>query len=61
MSEASGERGIKTKVVRVALEELVARSQPQRTKQGTSAFTPPTSQEPTTTTQTEKRPEDADR
>ena len=33
ISEASGERGIKTKVVRVALEGLVTKGQAQRTKQ----------------------------
>ncbi|MGP4009890.1 hypothetical protein [Streptomyces sp. 4N124] len=38
LSQAHPERGIKTKVVRVTLEGLVAKSQAQRTKQGASVF-----------------------
>ncbi|MGY3206306.1 hypothetical protein ACVW19_006903 [Streptomyces sp. TE5632] len=41
ISEASEEPGIKTKVVRVTLEGLVAKSQAQRTKQGASVFYTP--------------------
>ena len=38
LGKAHPERGIKTKVVRVTLEGLVAKSQAQRTKQGASVF-----------------------
>ncbi|WP_405560967.1 hypothetical protein OHV08_47515 [Streptomyces canus] len=38
LGQAHPERDIKTKVVRVTLEGLVARSQAQRTKQGSSVF-----------------------
>ncbi|WP_435886596.1 hypothetical protein [Streptomyces hirsutus] len=59
---AHPERDIKTKVVRVTLEGLVAKSQAQRTKQGASVYyTAPATPEPTAATQAEKRPEDADR
>ncbi|WGD44744.1 hypothetical protein [Streptomyces cathayae] len=62
LGQAHPERGIKTKVVRVTLEGLVAKSQAQRTKQGTSVFyTAPAAPEPTTAAQAEKRPADADR
>ncbi|MGY3206302.1 hypothetical protein [Streptomyces sp. TE5632] len=62
LGQAHPERGIKTKVVRVTLEGLVAKSQAQRTKQGASVFyTAPAAPEPTTATQAETRPEDASR
>ncbi|WP_406729226.1 hypothetical protein WJ438_38330 [Streptomyces sp. GD-15H] len=55
LGQAHPERGIKTKVVRVTLEGLVAKSQAQRTKQGASVFyTAPAAQ-------AETRPADADR
>ncbi|PAZ10477.1 hypothetical protein CLM62_40665 [Streptomyces sp. SA15] len=38
LGQAHPERGIKTNVVRTTLENLVARAQAQRTKQGTSVF-----------------------
>ncbi|MFI1376059.1 hypothetical protein ACH4UY_29135 [Streptomyces longwoodensis] len=38
LSKAHPERGIKTSVVRASLENLVARSQAHRTKQGSSVF-----------------------
>ncbi|MFB7460742.1 hypothetical protein [Streptomyces sp. NPDC056188] len=38
LGEAHPDRGIKTNVVRTTLENLVARSQAQRSKQGTSVF-----------------------
>ncbi|MFD0210870.1 hypothetical protein ACFVH9_17465 [Streptomyces hirsutus] len=38
LGQAHPERGIKTRVVRVTLEELVARSQARRTKQGASVY-----------------------
>ena len=59
LGQAHPERGIKTKVVRVTLEGLVAKSQAQRTKQGSSVFyTAPDVPEPTTTSPTEAQPED---
>ncbi|MGJ3558099.1 hypothetical protein ACR6C2_00725 [Streptomyces sp. INA 01156] len=62
LGQAHPERGIKTKVVRVTLEGLVAKSQAQRTKQGTSVFyTAPAAPEPTTAAQAETRPEDTGR
>ncbi|MER6113805.1 hypothetical protein [Streptomyces hirsutus] len=62
LSQAHPERDIKTKVVRVTLEGLVAKSQAQRTKQGASVYyTSPATPEPTTATQAETHPEDADR
>ncbi|MFJ3421840.1 hypothetical protein ACIPN8_36480 [Streptomyces sp. NPDC086082] len=62
LSQAHPERGIKTKVVRVTTEGLVAKSQAQRTKQGASVFyTAPTAPKPATTPQTEKKPESTDR
>ncbi|WP_406465076.1 hypothetical protein OH768_53960 [Streptomyces sp. NBC_01622] len=48
LGQAHPERGIKTKVVRVTLEGLVAKSQAQRTKQGASVYyTAPDATEPT--------------
>ncbi|MEU3550039.1 hypothetical protein [Streptomyces longwoodensis] len=44
LSKAHPERGIKTSVVRTSLENLVARSQARRTKQGSSVFYSVTSQ-----------------
>ncbi|MFJ4551215.1 hypothetical protein ACIP4X_18635 [Streptomyces sp. NPDC088817] len=47
LGEAHPDRGIKTNVVRTTLENLVARSQAQRSKQGTSVFyTAPHTREP---------------
>ncbi|MFD4953596.1 hypothetical protein [Streptomyces sp. NPDC058451] len=49
LGEAHPDRGIKTNVVRTTLENLVARSQAQRSKQGTSVFyTAPHAPEPET-------------
>ncbi|MFD0229311.1 hypothetical protein ACWGPD_25295 [Streptomyces hirsutus] len=62
LGQAHPERDIKTKVVRVTLEGLVAKSQAQRTKQGASVYyTAPAAPEPTAATQTETRPEDTGR
>ncbi|MEV8547642.1 hypothetical protein [Streptomyces sp. NPDC051572] len=62
LSQAHPERGIKTKVVRVTLEGLVAKSHAQRTKQGASVYyTAPTAPEPTVTPQAEEKPDDTDR
>ncbi|MFE9259171.1 hypothetical protein [Streptomyces sp. NPDC006879] len=38
LDQAHPERGVKTKVVRITLESLVARNRAQRTKQGSSVF-----------------------
>ena len=62
LSQAHPERGIKTKVVRVTTEGLVAKSQAQRTKQGASVFyTAPTAPKPATAPQTEKTSGSTDR
>lgn len=62
LSQAHPERNIKTKVVRVTTEGLVAKSQAQRTKQGASVFyTDPTAPKPATTSQTEKTSGSTDR
>jgi predicted metal-dependent hydrolase len=62
LSQAHPERGIKTKVVRVTTEGLVAKSKAQRTKQGASVFyTAPTAPEPKVTPQTEEKTDDTDR
>ncbi|MFF3932932.1 hypothetical protein [Streptomyces hirsutus] len=62
LGRAHPERDIKTKVVRVTLEGLVAKSQAQRTKQGASVYyTAPATPEPTTATQAETHPEDTGR
>ncbi|MFJ9588658.1 hypothetical protein [Streptomyces acidicola] len=54
LSQAHPERDIKTKVVRVTLEGLVAKSHAQRTKQGSSVYyTAPHTQEPATPPQDE--------
>ncbi|MGY4929404.1 hypothetical protein [Streptomyces sp. 900105755] len=55
------ERDIKTKVVRVTLEGLVAKSQAQRTKQGSSVFyTAPDAPGPAAAPQAEEKPESTD-
>ncbi|KUN60419.1 hypothetical protein AQJ46_38105 [Streptomyces canus] len=56
LGQAHPERDIKTKVVRVTLEGLVARSQAQRTKQGSSVFY--TAPEAETKPGAEAQPED---
>ncbi|WP_329240791.1 hypothetical protein OG223_53155 [Streptomyces sp. NBC_01478] len=62
LGQAHPERDIKTKVVRVTLEGLVAKSQAQRNKQGASVYyTAPEAAEPTAVAQAEKQPEDTDR
>ncbi|MGW3109478.1 hypothetical protein [Streptomyces sp. NPDC001100] len=62
LGQAHPERDIKTKVVRVTLEGLVAKSKAQRTKQGASVYyTSPASPEPTAAPQTEEKPEGSDR
>ncbi|MFG2733087.1 hypothetical protein [Streptomyces canus] len=58
LGKAHPERDIKTKVVRVTLEGLVARSQAQRTKQGSSVFY--TAPEAETTPEAGAQPEDTD-
>ncbi|KUM68081.1 MULTISPECIES: hypothetical protein [Streptomyces] len=61
LDQAHPERGIKTKVVRVTLEGLVAKSQAQRTKQGSSVFyTAPDAPEPAVAPQAEEKPEGTD-
>lgn len=61
LSQAHPERGIKTKVVRVTLEGLVAKSLAQRTKQGHSVFyTSPEAPEPTAAPPAEEQPEGTD-
>ncbi|SDE24203.1 hypothetical protein SAMN05216505_12226 [Streptomyces prasinopilosus] len=62
LGQAHPERDIKTKVVRVTLEGLVAKSQAQRTKQGASVYyTAPATPGPTAAAQAETHPEDTDR
>ncbi|WP_405671018.1 hypothetical protein [Streptomyces canus] len=56
LGQAHPERDIKTKVVRVTLEGLVARSQAQRTKQGSSVYY--TAPEAETTPAAEAQPEE---
>ncbi|MFF4864599.1 hypothetical protein ACFY3J_23275 [Streptomyces sp. NPDC001231] len=57
LGQAHPDRGIKTNVVRTTLENLVARSQAQRSKQGTSVFyTAPNPPEPTAAPKTEAQP-----
>ncbi|MFJ5898766.1 hypothetical protein ACIQFZ_25580 [Streptomyces sp. NPDC093064] len=61
LGQAHADRDIKTTVVRTTLENLVARSQAQRSKQGTSVFyTAPNPPEPTTASKTEAQPEPAE-
>ncbi|MFJ9250754.1 hypothetical protein [Streptomyces sp. NPDC101776] len=62
LSKAHPERTIKTKVVRVTTEGLVAKSQAQRTKQGNSVFyTAPAASAPVAVSGTEGQPEGTDR
>jgi hypothetical protein len=62
LSKTHPERDIKTKVVRVTLEGLVAKSKAQRTKQGASVYyTAPDAPEPTTAPSAEQKPEGTDR
>ncbi|KUO14380.1 hypothetical protein [Streptomyces dysideae] len=62
LGQAHPQRDIKTKVVRVTLEGLVAKSQAQRTKQGTSVYyTAPDAPEPTAASQDKEQPEDTER
>jgi hypothetical protein len=61
LGQAHPDRGIKTNVVRTTLENLVARTQAQRTKQGTSVFyTAPNVPKQATPAQTEEQPAPAD-
>ncbi|MER5915816.1 hypothetical protein ABT124_36745 [Streptomyces sp. NPDC001982] len=61
LGQAHPERGIKTKVVRVTLEGLVAKSQAQRTKQGASVYyTAPNGPEPAAASQAETQPDGTD-
>jgi hypothetical protein len=58
LGKAHPERGIKTKVVRVTLEGLVAKSKAQRTKQGASVYyTSPDAPKPTAAPSAEEKPE----
>ncbi|TLS47052.1 hypothetical protein FE633_05660 [Streptomyces montanus] len=63
LGQAQPDRSIKTTVVRTSLEGLVAKSQAQRTKQGSSVFyTAPEASDapkPTASSQTETQPEKA--
>ncbi|WP_031487600.1 hypothetical protein [Streptomyces bicolor] len=60
LSQAHPDRGIKTTVVRTSLENLVARNQAQRTKQGSSVFyTAPNPPEPTAAPEAEPQAETA--
>ncbi|MFF4758306.1 hypothetical protein [Streptomyces sp. NPDC001292] len=57
LGQAHPDRGIKTNVVRTTLENLVARSQAQRSKQGTSVFyTAPNPPEPKAAPKAEAQP-----
>ncbi|GEC10768.1 hypothetical protein SSP24_84230 [Streptomyces spinoverrucosus] len=60
LSQAHPDRGIKTNVVRTTLENLVARSQAQRAKQGSSVYyTAPSPTEPTAAPTSEAQAETA--
>ncbi|WP_225078776.1 hypothetical protein [Streptomyces sp. CoT10] len=60
LGQAHPDRDIKTNVVRTTLENLVARSQAQRSKQGTSVYyTAPNPPEPTAAPKAEAQPEPA--
>ncbi|MGC9542897.1 hypothetical protein [Streptomyces sp. UG1] len=62
LGQAHPERGIKTKVVRVTLEGLVAKGQALRTKQGASVFyTAPDVPEPATASPAGPQPQSAGR
>ncbi|MFJ4980203.1 hypothetical protein ACIP6X_33555 [Streptomyces coeruleorubidus] len=60
LNQAHPDREIATKVVRVTLEALVAKSQAERTKQGRSVFYTASAPEPTTASDAEAQPENAD-
>ncbi|MFF4603439.1 hypothetical protein ACFY12_11900 [Streptomyces sp. NPDC001339] len=61
LGKAHPDRRVKTTVVRTTIENLVARNQAQRTKQGASVFyTAPTPPEPATTSQTGTQPDAAE-
>ncbi|MFJ8467378.1 hypothetical protein [Streptomyces swartbergensis] len=59
LNQAHPDRDIATKVVRVTLEALVAKSQAERTKQGRSVFYTAPASEPTTAPDAEAQPENA--
>ncbi|WP_282703920.1 hypothetical protein [Streptomyces sp. CC219B] len=61
LGQAHPERQMTTKVVRVTLEGLVAKSQAERTKQGKSVFYTAPAPKPATAPETETQPEDTDR
>jgi hypothetical protein len=61
LGQANPERQITSKVVRVTLEGLVAKSQAERTKQGNSVFYTAPAPKPAPAVETESQPEDADR
>jgi len=62
LGQAHPERNIKTKVVRITTEGLVAKSQAQRTKQGASVFyTAAAAPVPATAPQDKEKPEGTDR
>lgn len=61
LGQAHPDRGIKTTVVRTTVENLVARNQAHRTKQGSSVFyTTPHPPEPTAAPKAETQPETAE-
>ncbi|MDG9710421.1 hypothetical protein [Streptomyces sp. DH10] len=59
LNQAHPDRDIATKVVRVTLEALVAKSQAERTKQGRSVFYTASAPEPTAASDAEAQPENA--
>ncbi|MFD6171222.1 BlaI/MecI/CopY family transcriptional regulator [Streptomyces coeruleorubidus] len=60
LNQAHPDRDIATKVVRVTLEALVAKSQAERTKQGRSVFYTASASEPTAASGTEAQPENSE-
>ncbi len=61
LEKAHPDRAIQTKVIRTTLENLVARNNAQRTKQGSSVFyTLPAGSEPATASAEEPQPEPAE-
>jgi hypothetical protein len=60
LNQAHPDRDIATKVVRVTLEALVAKSQAERTKQGRSVFYTAPASQPTAAPDVEAQPENAD-
>ncbi|MFH9060379.1 BlaI/MecI/CopY family transcriptional regulator [Streptomyces coeruleorubidus] len=60
LTQAHPDRDIATKVVRVTLEALVAKSQAERTKQGRSVFYTASASEPTAASDAEAQPENAE-